>query len=282
MLMRVVVALGAVLACAHAAPVLAKAPAPVAVIPLAPYAGGPQLTLTVRSHGHDAVMLFDTGGGITVVTPQFAQALGCKPWGQITGFRMRGDRTDTPRCDDAVLQVGGLRVTAPSAGVFDFAKVLPKDAPPLDGALAMDAFAGKTITLDPTRRRLFVESPASLKARLRGAIEVPVRFTRDAEGLALTAMVAVPTPQGRLWMELDSGSDGDVIVGRHAAAALGLDPGSAKAQPFTLTLAEGAKVHTTAIVRDLIMDGNIGAPVLKTWVITLDLAHQRLWLTPPA
>jgi hypothetical protein len=55
--------------------------------------------------------------------------------------RMRGDRVDTPRCDSARLGVGGQNLNVPIAGVFDFSKLLPKDAPPIDGSLALDAFA---------------------------------------------------------------------------------------------------------------------------------------------
>jgi hypothetical protein len=47
-------------------------------------------------------------------------------------------------------------------------------------------------------------------------------------------------------------------------------------------LAGGVKVQARAIVRDLIMDGNIGLPVLMKWVITIDLAQQRLWIAPSA
>jgi hypothetical protein len=250
---------------------------PLIVIPLLSYVG-PQLVLKVRAHGHEGLMLFDTGGGITVVTPEFAALLGCKPWGQITGFRMRGDRVDTPRCDHATFDVGSLHVTVPTAGIFDLSKLTPKEAPPLDGSLALDVFANHAITVDLRGHVLTIETPASLKERIRGAIESSVRFSRDAQGLALSPFVAIDTALGQLWMELDTGSDGKVVVGRHAASALGLDPEDTHGQPLTLNLTGGAQIQTRAIVKDLIMDGNIGVPVLESWIITIDFVHQRLWM----
>jgi len=31
-------------------------------------------------------------------------------------------------------------------------------------------------------------------------------------------------------------------------------------------------------VTDLIMDGNLGQPFMSEYVITIDLAHSRLWM----
>ena len=80
-----------------------------------------------------------------MISPETAKALGCKSWGQLTGFRMRGDRLDTPRCNDVRLFLESTTVDVPLVGVWDFSKVLPKDAPPLGGSIALDAFAGRTL-----------------------------------------------------------------------------------------------------------------------------------------
>ena len=150
----------------------------------------------------------------------------------------------------------------------------------LDGSLALDAFAGRALTLDLSAGQLIVDTPASLAARTARAVEVPVRFDRSAQGLALTPLVAVETAKGRLWMELDCGSDGALIVGRHATELLHLDPAAKGAQSLAATIAGGVALAGNARVEDLILDGNIGAPVLKRWIVTLDLARQRLWIAP--
>jgi hypothetical protein len=252
---------------------------PIATIPLVPYVG-PQLAIQADVGGRPGLFLFDTGGGVTMLTPQAAEALGCTPWGQITGFRMRGDRIDALRCDRVAIGIGALRLTPPTVGVLDFTKLLPASAPRLDGMLALDALADRTITIDLAGRQLIVESAESLATRIQHSTEVVVRFSRDAAGLALSPMVAVETPRGRLWMEIDCGSDATVVVGKHAATALGLDSNVKGAQALTMALAGGVPVRTTATVRDLIMDGNIGVPVLESWVLTLDLARQRMWIAP--
>ena len=263
-------------ALAVAAPA-AAAPAKPTVIPLEPYLG--QLwSFHAELAGAPAVFLLDTAGGVSVVTPAAAGAAGCRPWGRVTGFRMRGGRLDAPRCDGLRLLASGVPLPIPTASVVDMSTFLPKDAPPLAGSVALDAFAGRLVTLDLAHRRLIVETPASFRARTRRAQEVPARFSRDVEGLALTPLIGVETREGRAWMELDCGSDGAAIVGRHVAPALGLDPDHKGGQDVTLTLAGGRKVATRAGVDDLILDGNIGAPLMRRWVVSFDLARQRVWI----
>ena len=250
-------------------------------IPLKPYLGV-LWSFDGRVGGREGLFLLDTAGGLTVVTPAGAEAAGCRPWGQLTGFRMRGDRVDTPRCDAVGVTVQGTRLEVPTAGVFDIGKLLPAGAPPLAGSVALDAFAGRAVTLDLAHRRLIVETPESLAARTRGAVEVPVRFSREVGGLALTPLIPVNTAAGRAWMELDSGSDAAVIVDRHIAAPLGLDPDAKMPQPLEAKIAGAVALRGPALVQDLILDGNIGLPVLARWTVTLDLAYQRLWIAPAA
>ena len=50
---------------------------------------------------------------------------------------------------------------------------------------------------------------------------------------------------------------------------------------MTLQMAGGPKAEGKALVAPtLIYDGNIGIPVLKGWVVTFDLARERLWIAP--
>lgn len=278
---KTLVALLAVLLSALA---LAAAPARAdqpTVIPLKPYLGV-LWSFEGRVNGRDGLFLLDTAGGLTVVTPSGAEAAGCKPWGQLTGYRMRGDRVDLPRCDAVAIEVAGAKLDVPTAGLFDMSRLLPANAPPLAGSVALDAFADHAVTLDLAHRRLIIETPASLAARVRGAQAVPVRFTRELGGLSLTPMVPVETAKGRAWMELDSGSDAAIIIDRHVAGPLGLNPDAKAAQPLTAKLAGGVALTGPALVQDLILEGNLGLPTLARWTVTLDLAGQKLWISPAA
>jgi predicted aspartyl protease len=249
------------------------------VIKFKPYLDG-QLAFDTTIGGRTETFLFDTGGGATVISPAFAARIGCTPWGQVTGFRMRGERLDLQRCEDVRITVAGLTLVSPTAAEFDITQGAPKDAPPLAGSVALDAFAGRTVTLDVAHQRLIVETPASLAVRIRHAREVAARFARDLDGIALEPLVALDTPKGRVWLTIDCGSDGDVTVNRPLAAALGLDPAHKGHQILTMKFAGGPQANADARVDDLIIDGNIGVRVLRHWIITIDTARQRIWLAP--
>src|SRR5580692_6156072 len=61
-----------------------------------------------RIKGHEELFVMDTGGGLTAVSPEAAAEIGCEPWGQLTGFRMRGDRLDLKRCENVEIDAGQL------------------------------------------------------------------------------------------------------------------------------------------------------------------------------
>ncbi len=249
------------------------------VVPLESY-GESQKIIHAKINGREGAFLFDSGGGVTNVTPEFAENIGRKPWGKIVGFRMTGQRLDMARCDDALLEIAGMREQLPIIGVFDLTSLLPPGAPKLDGIIGLDAFANRTISIDLANSRIAIETPESLAARINGATEEPVRVVRDAEGLALTLDAAVKTANGIAWMELDTGSDGDIVVADWLATEFGLDPGKKDAQPVKFQLANGLTGEGHGRARDLIMDGNIGSPLLRNWIVTLDLPHGRAWFSP--
>jgi hypothetical protein len=243
---------------------------------------GMQPTLKATVAGHEGTFLFDTGGGITIISPTLAKSLGCEPWGNVVGLRMTGQRIDLPHCDNISIALGEMMYRIPAAAVFDIMSIAGKDAPALDGSLALDIFADKAITIDQAESRLIIESQASLVARTRHATEVPIRLVREAEGLALSVVIGVPTSKGMAWMELDTGNDDPVVVvSKYIAPLLGVDPASHSPHPIEVALGPGIVLEGDAkIVEGLVMDGNIGIPFLRAWNITLDLKHGRAWFAP--
>jgi hypothetical protein len=193
---------------------------------------------------------------------------------------MRGQRLDLKRCDDFRIEAGRLVLTAPTAGVYDLLQGAPRDAPPIAGSVGLDMFAGKIVTLDVAHKTLTIESPRSLKSRVANARLLKSRFERDAQGLALEALIATATRRGRVWLEIDSGSDGSVIVNRPVAAPLGLDPSGRDSQPLRLKLVGGPEIDAPCRVEDLIRDGNIGVQVLRHWIVTIDTVGRRVWIAP--
>jgi len=276
--MRIVLA-SVVIALTLLAP--ANAASAQAVLKLDPY-GDKQLSLPVEVGGVKGRFLFDTGEGVTMISPAMAKAAGCQPWAHLSAFRMGGERLDAPRCDDFRLKTAIGELKTRSTLVYDLADIAGKDAPPLDGSLGLDAFDGQAITLRLASREVVVETPASLAARTAKAIAVPIRLVRDAEGTALDVNLGIPTPRGTAWMELDSANKGPTIFVSQALAPLfHLDPGTREKQDVALDIAPGVAFKGQArVFPKMTMDGNIGMQLMNDWDVTLDLANGRGWLSP--
>jgi hypothetical protein len=126
-------------------------------------------TIQVDINGQSADFLLDTGGGVTTLSPEFARRIGCEPWGRITGHRMFGDRLDMQRCDGVTVTSHGVVLGQTTAAVLDSTPYLQPGETAPDGALAMDVFRDKVVTLDIAGNRLVIEDPSSLPARVAGA-----------------------------------------------------------------------------------------------------------------
>ena len=273
--MKTLMMLGSALSCLAAGPSQDDGNA----IPLALYQAK-QFTVEAIVASKRRTFLFDTGEGLTMIDPRLAHDVGCEPWGNITGFRMTGDRIDTKRCDEVSFALAGRRYLAPSVIVYDLSTISGAEVPPLDGAIGLDLFAGRTITLDLPRSRVVVETPSSLKKRLLGAVQVPLRLVRgDAGGLDVN--LGVTTARGFAWMELDTGNAGPTIFVSQAMAPLfGLNPATREPQDVSIRLRTDTLKTRARVFPDMIMDGNIGMQLVRQRAITLDLKEGRAWLAP--
>jgi len=125
--------------------------------------------------GQRVPFFFDTGGGLTVITPALASSLHRTPWGRLTGYRMRGDRVDIPKCDPFALGLGSLQVVPPTVGVLDLGSFIPKDWEVLPGLLTLQSLDQRAITLNLAERRLTIETEETLKRRVATMTPLDVR-----------------------------------------------------------------------------------------------------------
>lgn len=236
-----------------------------------------KVNLTVK--GKAGAFLFDTGGGVTLLTEEFSKGIDCKYWGRNTGYNMFGKRGDGPHCDGVQLVAGDVALTPVNIGKIGFDGMFPGDKDP-DGLLSLDAFDGKIITIDQKAAMLTIETEQSLKKRIKSMKEHPFRLARECSGRCLSAFLGVKTPDGMTWMNIDTGAGGVSLISKEYAPSLGLDP-EKKEQQLKFQLSPEVTIGGPVMVTDMIMDGNLGQPFLSNYIITLDLLHGRMWIGDP-
>lgn len=232
--------------------------------------------------GRKGLYLLDTGAGITLVSPESAKRAGCEPWGRLTGYNMMGNRSQGPHCADGVaITIGGVTAKPPITGLINMAANNPRDAG-LDGIIGLNLFEGRTVTFDFAAGVMTLESEASRAARIAGMRPLRIRLKREIDGGALAVMAAVPSKKGTLWFELDSGNGGTVLASKPIAELVGMNPALEGKQPADFEVMGGIRATTAdAFTPDMIMDGNLGMPFLRNWVVTLDLARGLAWIGRP-
>jgi hypothetical protein len=236
------------------------------------------VAMRVEVGGKERLFQFDTGGGNTFISPEIAKELKCEKGAQVVGFRMTGDKLEAPRCDDVAITIGGHRFTSPTAGVYQVGDFNAKGVT-VDGLLALDVFEGKTITMDFAGLKLIVETPDSAAARIVGATELPARLVREAGGYSLGIEVQVPSKMGHLGFQIDSGNGGTLLIAKPYAAAFGFDPDKGP-KMGSFPIGKGIEASGFVMPAGITLDGNLGMPFLKNYLVTLDLDKGRVWLKP--
>lgn len=226
-------------------------------------------------------MMFDSGGGITAISPAVAREIGCEMTGNVTGLRFTGQKLESPVCRGVELKVGGIAIRTDVA-VMDLGALLGKGAPAVDGMVSLSTFAGLAVTLDLAGSRLWIESAGSLAARTRKMTELAFRPATGVDGGQLSPFVGVATPRGTVWLEWDSGHGATTFVSPGAASLLGVSEG-ARSGEVELALAPSLRVHAPVVLRkELVVDGVLSSAFVARGVWTIDLAANRFWAGPIA
>jgi len=210
-----------------------------------------------------------------VLTPEVARAAGCVAFGRVTGFRSSGERLDMRRCGPIAMGFGPLTVRS-EAAILDLMALL-KGAPPIGGVISLQTLQDGAFTLDLAANRLVVESRRSLAQRITKLPQVSLRISRQAGGAALDVFLAIDTPNGAIWLELDSGNAGPVLLSPHALTQLGLTLSGDQPRRVALNVRGLGATPMDVAVKDLIYDGLLNAAFLESVVLTVDLPSGRAW-----
>ena len=241
-------------------------------------------TVRVVVAGDTLSFLFDTGGGVTVISPAVAAKIGCTPSGRSVGFRMTGQMLSGPYCHDVALSVGGIALHD-DAGVMDFGPMLGPTAPHVDGMISLSTLRGRALTLDLDKNQLIVETPTTLARRVRDMTPLAARLATGVSGDELGVYIGIPVEKTMLWLEWDSEHNARTFLAPHAAALLGLTDSTGRGE-IALPFAPNVQPVIAVQTKDIIHDGVLSARLLERATWTIDLATSRMWVgtiaPPPA
>jgi hypothetical protein len=152
----------------------------------------------------------------------------------------------------------------------------------LGGLVGLDAFQNRVLTIDLGSNHLVLETDRSLAERTRTLHPMQMRLSRQAGGASVDVFVGVRAQRGTLWLELDTGNMGPVMLAPHAREQLGLPPAASDvearaAQPVSLDIVGVGPTELPAVTRDVIYDGVLNAEFVEGTLLTLDLRTGRMW-----
>jgi hypothetical protein len=254
------------------------------VLSLKPYVGR-LVSIDAQIGDSNMPMLFDTGAGVTAITPEMVLAIGCAPFGLLVGHRMRGERVDFEKCGKQTITFGEYEAVS-DVYVFDLAALLPEGLPALGGIISLASFSDHPFTLDLSRQKLIVETKNSLRDRIETAKQADIRIIKGVGGEGeLTILVRIDAEIGDLWFLLDSGNLDHVIVSPHALDQLGIMTGSQSGivaddvVELDFQITGAYPVSTKARVLDIIYDGVLNEEVMRRFLITFDVENEKLWFS---
>lgn len=237
-------------------------------------------TINVQIGGKTYPFLFDTGAGITTVTPAIAREIGCEPFGQITGFNAGGTRIDMKRCSDVEMKLGNYAARL-DTGVFEIMHFFSPETKEIGGFISLQTFADKAITVDLAGNRLIVETDNSLAERVKDMKPLESRLGIQGGGAVIDVFAAANTPKGKIWMLLDTGNFSTIQLAPHAQEMLGINfdaPNRAKmAKLVKLDLIGLGTIEMPARERQMIYDGMLNYDTISKMIVTIDVRNGRIW-----
>ncbi len=256
--------------------------------------------VAVKLAGRPVTLLVDTGG-LNVVTPELASALGLAVQGEIEGRGVGEKKVDVGVAQVARVEIGDAFLENQTFYVFPLGDMSAIEGREVAGLVGYEVFRRFVARLDYDERRLTLFDPERFAYRGSG-VAVPIAFSDH------TPRIEAEVDGVRGGFDLDTGSRSSLTLAGPFVDAHGLRE-KLGARPATTTgwgvggasRSQLARVGTLRFagfsVREPVtslsvqeagafaasdLAGNIGGGILKRFDLTLDYPHERIWFEPNA
>ena len=244
----------------------------------------------------EARFVLDTGIGLTLLSERLCEELDCERTGAtFTGKRMSGQEVTVPLAVASSLTLGTHRREGHVVGILDTG-TFPGGLTGVDGFLSLAFFEPVPFTVDYRGGAVVVETARSVAARAASGSPVGIRLER--QGPALDAFLPLTVPgRPRIEVEVDMGSDA-LILDESLAGAVGVrldDPSVRRIEgrdetghPYVRHVARiSGTIHPTGapsvaqsnpevVFQRIVYDGLVGDAFLRDFVVTYDVARERM------
>lgn len=255
--------------------------------------------LLLKVMANDSILgtfLFDTGGGLEVVSGKFLEKIGqsAVQVGIGTGFRHNGERLDLETYRIPSLSFGQMRIEQPVVGVYK-----PLDNFGIDGLISLHAFANQPFTIDFKNSELRLETPETLAKAQQEGQTIPVKLNVHLDwGVDMFIPICL-NDSVTVDAEFDTGTPfGNLWVHPYYAKKAGVDlaaPG-VKKENYTNSCGKQKEVFYASIAKvgvcgipsaaaanfpvsfkeELIYNALVSAEFFKNRQVTIDVAGRRL------
>lgn len=243
-----------------------------AIIELQSYVGR-LVTVTGWLHGDSLRLLFDSGGGETILAPHVAEQISCTPAGRSVGVRMSGENVEWPLCHDVPLVLAGRMLVDATTGIWDIMAVLPEGLPRLDGLVSLETFRDQLVTLNLANSQLVLETAETFGQRVGTMSRVPMRIATGSDGSQLTVLLQgrIQGTESSVWLLLDSGNLGETLLAQHVRSDM-------DASEVAIVFGDSVVVTAPARIAEIIYDGALSEAFLRQAIISLDLRRGEAWI----
>ena len=237
-------------------------------------------SVKVQIEGKTYDFLFDTGGGITIISPKIVQEINGTAYGNSVGFRMSGEKVETKLCDNIEVKIAGISFFHPQVGVFDLMNLLPEEFDRIDGLISLKTFHDRKITMDLVESQLILETEESFDARIKDKSLVKSRFANGPNGSELNIFIGIPRKQRAWWFLFDTGNIAETKIAENTAMEWEIrnsQHGLGGKEDFSFKLNERT-ITTPTIIDKIIYDGALSFDFISQSEYSISLKTQEVWM----
>ncbi len=252
------------------------------IISLTDYDGHPKLKIIgVKIDNNQYNFLFDTGAGVTLISPEIVKKINRKEYGRGVGYRMLGEQIEYKKCDSVEIQIGGYKFFHSTVGVWDVNQVLPKDWPRIDGIISLGSFQDHCIMIDLSKNTIIVESDSTCEAKTKLMQIVESRFINGLDGSENGIFLNLDKVGRKWWFLMDSGNLDKNIISYATAKEWNveyvIDSGRVVIDDLRYEFAGISRI-SPSVIDEIIYDGVLNFDFLSQFIIIISYKEEKVWI----